>query len=395
MNRKLSVLVFSVDILLMLIFIFSRWHVVMSMQGQEELTVQYGQAYVDPGVHARFVGRDVAVLDREVPVKTEGEVNTMALGDYTVEYSASRLLHHAKAHRTVHVVDETPPELLLLETKTLLDAGESWNDSFTAQDNVDGDLTASVQISGRVDTQTAGTYDLTYTVTDNSGNTATAARTVVVDGVAEPVTGEKIVFLTFDDGPGEYTDELLDILDRHNAKATFFVTAGYPDYQYCIGKEYQAGHAIGVHCFTHDYSRVYASQQAFWDDFDRMNEIIASEIGHTVRIFRFPGGSSNTVSRGVPGLMTQLASDAHAKGYEYYDWNVDSNDAGGTTTSDGVYENVIAGLSRTDISVVLCHDTHSWTVGAIDRILTWGEENGYTFLPLQKGAVIAHHTIVN
>ena len=379
----------------MLLFIFSRWHIDLELQGEEEITIPFGQQFVDPGARASFRGKDVAAFDKDVEVQTEGEVNSLALGTYTVEYKASRMLHRGHAKRVVHVVDDAAPVLTLLDTKTVIDAGTAWSDAYTAVDNCDGDVTANVQVSGKVDTRQAGTYELTYTVTDTSGNTATAERTVIVDGVAEPVTGSKIVFLTFDDGPGEYTDELLDILDKHNAKATFFVTAGYPNFQYCIGKEAAAGHAVGVHCFTHDYDKVYASEQAFWEDFDRINGIIETEIGHPVRIFRFPGGSSNTVSRGVPGLMTQLAADAAQRGCEYFDWNVDSNDAGGTTTSDGVYENVIAGLQQTDISVVLCHDTHPWTVGAMDRILTWCDENGYTLLPLAKGMTVCHHTIVN
>ena len=93
--------------------------------------------------------------------------------------------------------------------------------------------------------------------------------------------------------------------------------------------------------------------------------------------------------------MTRLAAQAEEKGLVYFDWNVDSGDAGGTTTSDGIYQNIISDIQTVDPSVVLCHDIHSWTVEAMDRVLTWCEENGYTVLPLGPDSPTAHHSIAN
>ena len=114
---------------------------------------------------------------------------------------------------------------------------------------------------------------------------------------------------------------------------------------------------MAVHTYSHDYAQVYSSAEAYWEDFDKMNDLIEEKTGKRTRLFRFPGGSSNTISSGyVQGLMTTLAAQADEKGLVYFDWNVDSNDAGGTTTADGIYENITNGCSGMDVSVVLCHD---------------------------------------
>ena len=129
---------------------------------------------------------------------------------------------------------------------------------------MDGDLTDKVSVDGSVNTYSADTYTLTYKVQDNYGNEATATRTVTVEPVRQADTGNpsgKIVYLTFDDGPGEYTSKLLDILSKYNVKATFFtVGSGHPD---LLKAEADAGHSIGIHSATHDYSKIYASEDAF------------------------------------------------------------------------------------------------------------------------------------
>ncbi len=395
MSRKVSVFIFLVDIALMLLFIFSRWQISLTLAGPEEMTIEYGQAYVEPGATAHIEGKDIDVFDGDVKVKARAsDMNFSEPGTYTITYRASRLFYSETKQRIVHVMDGSAPTITLNEVKTELDAGDVWQDSYTAYDDFDGDITSRVQISGTVDTTTAGQYTLEYSVTDSAGNTATAQRRVNVVGVSEPVSG-KIVFLTFDDGPCENTEELLEILDRHNAKATFFVTNNGGSYTSLIQKEAEAGHTVAVHTLTHNFDDVYASDQAYWDDFNAMNDIIEQYAGYRSRIFRFPGGSSNTVSRFNPGVMTRLTSQAHEYGYEYFDWNVDSGDGGGVNDPDQIFQNVTSGIQNNDVSVVLCHDTHHTTVQAIDRILTWCEENGYTLMPLAKGMTVCHHSVAN
>lgn len=208
--------------------------------------------------------------------------------------------------------------------------------------------------------------------------------------------GEKIVFLTFDDGPSIYTSELLKILDRNGVKATFFVTGAYPGCKDNIGAAYRAGHAIGAHTYTHNFSEIYSSDEAFWNDMDRIQNLIEQETGQKTKMIRFAGGSSNTVSRRYNrGIMTRLVSQAAEKGYQYFDWNVSSGDAGETTDSNKVAENIVNGVSRHSVSVVLCHDTKKYTVEGIEKAIKWCLDNGYEFRTLTPDSFAAHHGVNN
>lgn len=206
----------------------------------------------------------------------------------------------------------------------------------------------------------------------------------------------KIIYLTFDDGPAAYTDKLLGILDKYGVKATFFVTNCYPKYRYDIRKEYNAGHAVALHTFTHSYATVYKSTSAYWNDFEKMEQIIVQETGRRSTLFRFPGGSSNTVSRRYcSGVMTALTKQAGQKGLTYFDWNVDSDDAGSTRTSSGVYNNIVSGVRYQKQSIVLCHDVKRYTVDAMDSVIRWCLQNGYTFRTLQPGGYTVHQRVAN
>ena len=163
---------------------------------------------------------------------------------------------------------------------------------------------------------------MTYEVSDSSGNKAKATRVVsVYDPAATADTvnpGNKIIYLTFDDGPGKYTQGLLDVLDKYNVKATFFVTNTHPDYQNMIAEEAKRGHTVAIHSASHKYNQIYTSEQAFFDDLEQMNSIIKAQTGNDASIIRFPGGSSNTVSKDYcPGIMTQLVNDVTARGLLY------------------------------------------------------------------------------
>ena len=207
--------------------------------------------------------------------------------------------------------------------------------------------------------------------------------------------GDKVVYLTFDDGPGPYTQQLLDVLAKYNVKATFFVTNSNSKYQDMIYKEYAAGHAIGIHTYCHDYSKIYASKDAYFEDLEAMQAVIVAQTGQSTNIIRFPGGSSNTVSNITPGLMTTLAQEVQNRGYQYFDWNVSSGDAGETTKTDQVVENVISGIKQHNVSIVLQHDIKEFSVDAVEQIIQWGLNNGYTFLPLNYNSPSAHHHINN
>ncbi|MBR2067102.1 MAG: DUF4214 domain-containing protein [Solobacterium sp.] len=210
----------------------------------------------------------------------------------------------------------------------------------------------------------------------------------------------KTIYLTFDDGPGPYTDSLLATLAKYNVKATFFVTSAYPAYAYCLRKAHEQGHTVAVHTATHQYSTIYQSSANYWADFNRQNQIIYEQTGSYTNLFRFPGGSSNTVSRNYNrGIMTRLANEARQKGYLYFDWNVSSGDAGETTNTNVVYQNVIYGIQANTnkglSSVVLQHDTKAFSVQAVENIIRWGLAQGYTFLAIDSSSPTVHHSIAN
>ena len=262
---------------------------------------------------------------------------------------------------------------------------------YTATDNMDGNLTSLVKVSGEVDTSENGTYLREYTVTDDSGNSAKRIRKVVVysglsaeDFAPVPKNG-KTVYLTFDDGPGAYTEKLLGYLDRYDVKATFFVTNQFSGYKYLIGEAHKRGHTIGVHTSSHKWE-IYKSKESYLADFEKIQKTIEAETGKRAEIFRFPGGTNNLVSKKQKkGIMTLLSKEMKDMGYVYFDWNVDCNDSRYGDTQR-VIESTIEQISKKNISVVLMHDIKNHTVEAVPAIIEYCLRNGYTFKALDKNS---------
>ncbi len=389
-------------------FFANKFHIEVLPTGEPEMILEYGTTYSEPGATAHYRGTHFFKEGWAVDYTTEGEVDTAKVGEYTLTYAAKKMGQTGKSTRTVKIVDTQKPVLTLEgEEEISIIRGKEFTDpGFTATDGYDGDLTGKVVVSGEVDTSKAGTYTLTYEVADSSGNAAEKlTRTVTVKAPvvvpvapAEPVTpsvpGEKTIYLTFDDGPGPYTAKLLDVLKKHDAKATFFV-CDHSNFNHLLTRMAEEGHAIGVHSATHDYQKIYASEDAFYNDFNIVHNLIKEKTGISTTLFRFPGGSSNMVSRFNPGIMTRLAAEMTNRGYQYFDWNVDSMDAGGATTSAQVVRNVTGGAANKSVSVVLQHDIKNFSVNAVEEIILWGKANGYSFKALSSSSPTAHHGINN
>lgn len=287
-------------------------------------------------------------------------------------------------------LDLTAPEVVLNgDTEITLVEGTSFEDpGATATDN---GSEIAVEITGKVNTSTPASYLVSYTATDTAGNIGTVTRIVKV-----VPKSHGIIYLTFDDGPGVYTAELLDILKKYNVKATFFVTGVGDDA--LLKREYNEGHAIGLHTYSHNYSYIYTSIDNFFADLYKVQERVKNATGYTSYLMRFPGGSSNTVSARYDGgqrIVTKLVSEVTARGFTYFDWNITSGDAGGTTDSTTVYYNVINRVIPGGSSVVLQHDIKGFSVAAVERIIQWGLANGYTFRKLDASSFAAHHGVNN
>ncbi len=175
------------------------------------------------------------------------------------------------------------------------------------------------------------------------------------DNTAEIVYDKDIdhVYLTFDDGPSQYTESILYYLDKYNLKATFFVVpSGSDECNRLLKKIADDGHTIGVHSATHVYTEIYASVEAYLTDFKIAYDRIYEATGIKCQLFRFPGGSVNDFNGET---RDDIIEEMTRRGFIYFDWNVDSNDAGGATWTE-MYVNVLDQVAGTNRAVVLMHD---------------------------------------
>ena len=347
-----------------------------------------GEPYQEEGYTA-WDDHDGDITDRVIREEKDGIVT------YRVSDQAG---NETVVCRIIYYFDPVAPEISLLGGEAVyLMAGEAYQEpGWTALDNQDGDVSDRVEVTGEVDKYLAGTYTLTYRATDTTGNITTVQRTVVVQAHNRPetVTPEGyVIYLTFDDGPGPYTEKLLKILDKYDVQATFFVINS--DYTHLIGDIVEAGHSVGIHSVSHEYSEIYESPDAFFNDLLTMQQIICEESGVETYLMRFPGGSSNTVSRFSPGIMTYLTQAVQDMGFAYFDWNVDSNDAGGAKDWEEVLENIQKGVKNRRISVVLQHDIKGFSVEAVEKFIIWALDNGYSFRALDMTSPTAHHGVNN
>lgn len=262
----------------------------------------------------------------------------------------------------------------------------------TYKDGCGEKVDVKVTTTGTVNTSKNGEYTLTYTANDQNLTRKVVVYTPKVNEGGS-VKG-KVIYLTFDDGPGSYTQRVLDTLSKYNVKATFFVTHQFGGYVPLIQKEFAAGHSVGVHSYTHNWN-VYKSVDAYVSDFNKMNDDIIKYTGNKSMIFRFPGGSSNTISRNYAnGVVKAIASQMTSLGYQYFDWDVDSGDAAGASQS-GIYNNVVNGAARCTKCIILMHDIKYNTVNELDHILKTLTEKGYEFGTLSVSSPTVHHAIAN
>lgn len=208
----------------------------------------------------------------------------------------------------------------------------------------------------------------------------------------ENVTVRK-VYLTFDDGPSSNTDNILDILDTYGIKATFFVTGkegakAEASYRRIV----EEGHTLGMHSYTHDYSVIYASEEAFMEDMEKLQRYLYDVTGVQSTYIRFPGGSSNKVS---DVDMRLLITDVHEAGMEYFDWNVSSQDASSKPlTKEEILDNCLNSIERFQNCIILMHDAGSKdsTVEALPELIEHIQAMEHTeLLPITEDTVPVWH----
>ncbi len=355
---------------------------------QEEQTIEAGTVEnVDFVIYTEIFGRKFDVTDLFERTDT---LDCKTVGDYEIEFIFN-FFGIKKITTTVHVVDTLKPLIMLIESKDIVinDIKDYVEQGFFAHDIVDGDLTERVEKN--IYKKEANRYAIQYKVKDNSGNETIAEKEITV------ISGE--ICLTFDDGPSEnITPQILDLLKEKNIKATFFVV-GFDDTKNgIIQRIAEEGHTLAIHGMSHEYSTIYSSLQTLMNNFDVLENKIYTITGNHSTFIRFPGGSSNTVSRNYSaGIMSEAVEKVAEKGYVYFDWNVDSNDAGGAKTSDEIYNNIVSGLKKGRTNVVLMHDSagHQITFDALEKVIEYGLENDYVFKSITTETPQVKHNVAN
>ena len=213
----------------------------------------------------------------------------------------------------------------------------------------------------------------------------------------ENATG--VIYLTFDDGPSsDITPQILDILEQKKVKATFFLIHFSEKNAELVKREDESGHTVALHGYSHTYSEVYQSADACLDNFKKIQQQVYETIGKKPNVIRFPGGSSNTISKKYcEGVMTEVTQRALDEGFRYFDWNVDSDDAGHAKTRDDVYNNVTSKIKPGRENVVLMHDFshNNKTLDALSDIIDFGLNNGYVFRRITDDTKMVTHSVNN
>lgn len=296
----------------------------------------------------------------------------------------------------IHVLekDTTPP--IITASNIILHVGDHFDplSYASAYDAQDGNVAVAIIVND-VDITTPGSYSITYLAKDKHENRA--EKTIEVQVEALPPVGNKVIYLTIDDGPSANTPAILDILDQYQVKATFFVTAQSPSYLGYIKDAYHRGHTIGLHTYSHNYASVYASDTAYFQDLQAISDVVYQQIGIHPDIIRFPGGSSNTISANYSsGIMRRLTKAVRSKGYQYFDWNASSGDGNSSMSSSALIQNGTS-YGTYDTIMLLTHD-HAGSqasVEALPSIISYYLQHGYTFKTVDKQTNGYHHGINN
>lgn len=297
------------------------------------------------------------------------------------------------------LVEKEPVSVILLEGGEELTwtCGVPFTDpGYTAYGREGEDMTDSVTVKGKVRAWRVGSYTLSYRLKDSKGTIARVKRTVKVvkaklpDTVKQP---KKTIYLTFDDGPGPYTEKVLKILDKYGIKATFFIVASRSRCEEILPKIAAAGHTIGIHAYRHHIPTLYESEESFFSDFLHAQKIVRRYTGSYATVARLPGGgkSASFLVGQYAGRYKTFEKRMHNMGIRYYDWDIQPES--GFQTTEGTYQSFVYFMKKQKgPTIVLQHDTRYYSVQALEQMIQWGLDHGYTFLPIDQTTPEVHFT---
>jgi peptidoglycan/xylan/chitin deacetylase (PgdA/CDA1 family) len=269
------------------------------------------------------------------------------------------------------------------------------------KDDHDSDPILTIDDSS-LDINTEGEYIVYYTVKDSFNNRTTYTRKVIVkspySNIEAKKDGVKTCYLTFDDGPSYNTEKVLKILKQYNIKATFFVTGTHSDsYQY-LKQIVDEGHTIGLHTYSHDYEEIYTSLANYMKDLKKIKELVKEKTGIDCKYIRFPGGSSNLVSKKYNvGIMKRLTKKVIDEGYQYYDWTCVNGDGENVKTVSGLIKKAKEEIGDLEDIMFLMHDgsQNDITVKALPTIIEYLINQGYEFKVVDDNSPTFHHSVQN
>ena len=206
------------------------------------------------------------------------------------------------------------------------------------------------------------------------------------------VPEKKKVYLTFDDGPGSRTEEILDILKENEIKATFFVTGKAGDEAEKIYKKIvKGGHTLGMHSYSHIYDEIYESKETFSKDFKKLYDYLHDVTGYEPQWYRFPGGST---SEHIQLPLETFTDVLESKNVRYMDWNVISPDISHPSAKkEQIASGIAESVSQFDTSVVLLYDSadRPVTLKALPLIIEKLKKENYELLPLDDDTPLVRH----
>ena len=359
-----------------------------------EFDVQSLSIAINQKIEAKSLVKNIKDATK-TEVKFKKDYSFDKVGEQEVEVIVSDEGHNEATKKVKVKVekDETAPEIITGNMSVIVGTKTDLKSFASVKDNFDKQPQLTVEDNG-FDANKKGTYQVKYIAKDASGNQSD--KTITVQVVDKTDKNEKVVYLTFDDGPSKYTKDVLNILDKYNCKATFFITGMNASYRNYIKIAHDKGHTIGLHTYSHNYAKVYASTDAYFNDLEKVGNLAKDYIGYVPKYIRFPGGGSNTVSKKYSkGIMSKLTKMVEEKGYIYYDWNAENGDGYSNMAKSEMLKRATSSSAKQ--IMILMHDANGKqnTVDILPEVIQYYQKRGYTFKAIDDSSIVPHQPVNN